>query len=508
MGLVDRFLNNTTMYRLVVYVIGGLLVAAFILGGLHVLPFSPWMLAFETAFITAVCVLANAAFAKAFDAPVNVESLYISALILTLIITPPASLHDTHFFEFAVWASLWAMASKFILAIGRKHLFNPAAFAVVLTALTLNQSASWWVGTLPMLPFVAIGGFLITRKILRADLVLSFLAVSLALTIAPYLTTPARWPAIVWRVVASTPLIFFATVMLTEPLTTPPTRRLRLGYGALTGVLYAPWVHIGAIFSTPELALVVSNIFSYLVSPKQKLLLQLTRIVPIGTDTYDFWFTSKARLHFQPGQYMEWTLPHERPDNRGNRRYFTIASSPTEREIGIGVKVSPQSSSSFKKRLLEMRRGDVIVASQLAGDFVMPKDRGEKLAFIAGGIGVTPFRSMVQSLVDRKQRRDIVVLYSNRFVEEVAYADVFAAATGVGVRTVHVLTDRSAAPRGWRGETGRVDEAMIARQIPDYAERRFFLSGPHAMVTAFEQVLQRMGVSRAQITIDFFPGFA
>ena len=78
--------------------------------------------------------------------------------------------------------------------------------------------------------------------------------------------------------------------MITEPLTTPPTRARRIAYGALVGVLFAPAIHLGPIYSTPELALVVGNIFSYAVSPKRKYALALTSKTKIADDTYDFAF--------------------------------------------------------------------------------------------------------------------------------------------------------------------------------------------------------------------------
>ena len=94
--------------------------------------------------------------------PTNVESTYISALILALIITPLQSYNDLWFLG---WAAVLAMASKYILGIKGKHLFNPVAFAVALTYFTINQSASWWVGNATMLPFVLVGGLLVVRKI-------------------------------------------------------------------------------------------------------------------------------------------------------------------------------------------------------------------------------------------------------------------------------------------------------------------------------------------------------
>lgn len=496
---VDGLLNGITMYRLVLYYLIGLVVAAFALAAFGVLPYSPAAVAFSAIFLTLVCLAANGLFAKAFDAPVNVESAYITALILALIVTPPRAAGDMAYFSIAVWASAWAMASKFILAIGKKHLFNPAAFAVALTALTLGLSATWWVATPALLPFVLVGGLLLVRKLIRFDLVLAFLGAALV----SVLVTGGS-AASLGKALALSPLFFFAFVMLTEPLTTPPTRPLRIAYGILVGILFAPNVHVGSVYSTPELALLVGNLFSYAVSPKRKLVLALEGKRKLAPDTYEFSFVPGAPLAFRPGQYMEWTLDHRRPDARGNRRYFTVASSPTEDRLRLGVKFYPD-ASTFKHALAAMDGTAPIVASQLAGDFTLPRDPGKKLAFIAGGIGITPFRSMARYLMDTGDRRDVVLFYSNQNADGIAYKDFFdEAARRETLRVVYTLT--GTLPADWKGEVGFIDAAMIAKHAPDFRDRTFYISGSHGMVTAFENILRSLGVRKRNIRTDFFPG--
>src|SRR5947207_492569 len=132
------------------------------------------------------------------------------------------------------------MASKYILAMGRKHIFNPVAFAVASTYLLANQSASWWVGSSPMLLWVLIGSVLVVRKLRHFDLVLSFLGMSLATSLVLSAFSGDNPFAALQNIVLYSPLIFFAAVILTEPLTTPPTRPLRVVYGALVGFLFSP----------------------------------------------------------------------------------------------------------------------------------------------------------------------------------------------------------------------------------------------------------------------------
>jgi ferredoxin-NADP reductase len=154
-----------------------------------------------------------------------------------------------------------------------------------------------------------------------------------------------------------------------------------------------------------------------------------------------------------------------------------------------------------------MKPGDVIYGAQLAGDFTLPKDRGTKLAFIAGGIGVTPFRSMVQDMIDRRERRSVVVLYGNDKVDEIAYAEVFdRAQRELGIKTVYAVADDRAL--GSNMHKGFIDAALIQREVPDFKERMFYISGPRAMVLRFRSVLRELGVAHSRIREDFFPGFA
>ncbi len=502
---IDRFLNRITMYRLVLYYLSLLWAAALVFTFFHILPFDPIGFTISGATLVGVALIANIIFARVFNAQTNVESAYITAFILALIITPVSLSHYIAGVSFLFWASVLAMASKYILAIKKKHIFNPAAFAVAVTALTMNQSASWWVGTAPLLPLVFLGGLLVVRKLQRFDLVCSYFAVGMAIIVGSSILQGVNGVTVFEKALLDSPILFFTFVMLPEPLTTPPTRKLRLLYGAFVGFLFAPAIHIGSLYATPELALIVGNLFSYCVSPKGKYMLQLKEKVQIAADTYGFSFTPDRAVSFKPGQYLEWTLGHKHPDARGNRRYFTIASAPTEQEVKIGIKFYP-ASSSFKKTMLAMIRGSRITASQLAGEFVLPRDSKKRLVFIAGGIGITPFRSMIKYLLDTNEKREIVLLYSNKTAADIAYQDIFdEAKRRLGIKTVYTLTE--SAPDSWSGRRGMITEEAITEEVSDYKERMYYISGPHAMVTAFEKTLKGLGIKNNQIKIDFFPGY-
>ena len=490
MKFIDDILNRITMYRLVLYYLGTLIALAVVLGTFGILPYAPIPLLFSTGVLVFSCLLANKIFAWAYDAVPGVDSSFITALILVLIVNPvkPTDLPGVALLGFI---GVWAIASKYIFAIGRKHIFNPAAFGVALSALVLGSGATWWVaGNLWLAPLLIVGGLLIVRKIQRFDLVIAFTVVALATVAFTALTDPLG--SVITTLLHSS-FFFLAFVMLTEPATMPPARWFRLGYGALTGFLFAPAIHLFSYYFTPETALLIANIFSYSVSPKGRRVLTLRARRKLAAGVYEFVFAPDRPLTFRAGQYLEWTLPGKRSDARGNRRYFTIASAPSERELRLSVKFY-QPMSSYKKELLALKQGDTISVAGLAGDFVLPKNPKRKLAFIAGGIGVTPFRSMIGEMLETHAKRDAVLLYSNNLPEDIAYKEVFdAAASELGMKTVYAT---------------RIDPAMIVREVPDYKERTFYISGPRGMVLAFSSALKGLGVHSSRVKIDYFPGFA
>ncbi len=510
LNFIDNFLNKTTMYRIVLYVLCVFFISALALSFFKVLPYTPVDLTISLLFILVVSYISHIVFSYVYNAPTNVESIYITALILFFIITPIEGGVYSQFLPLAFWASIWGVASKYIFAINKKHIFNPVAIAVVLVSLTINFSASWWVGTPSMLPIIILGGLLIIRKIRHIELFISFF-ISALLGIALLAFFKGSDSSNILNTLLITlknsAFFFFAFVMLTEPLTSPTTKWLRISFGILVGFLFTPALHIGGFYSTPELALVIGNIFAYIVSPKEKLFLKLKKRVHVGTDTVDFVFENNEKINFKPGQYMEWTLKHRSPDNRGNRRYFTIASSPTENEIHLGVKFYPE-PSSFKNKLLALQIGDEIVAGQRSGDFVLPKDINQELVFIAGGIGITPFRSMVKYLIDKNEKRNITLLYSNKKISDIAYKEIFDEAdTKLGIKTFYAITDKVDTPLVGM-YNGFIDGEVIKKEIPNFMNKMFYISGPHGMVNAFENTLKSIGVPSKNIKIDFFPGFA
>ncbi|MEK7515844.1 MAG: hypothetical protein AAB555_02895, partial [Patescibacteria group bacterium] len=288
-------------------------------------------------------------------------------------------------------------------------------------------------------------------------------------------------------------IFFFAFVMLTEPLTQPNTRALRIVYGILIGVLFIWSPSISSLNFSPELALIAGNLFAFFAEQNGRYTLSLIKRNQLASGVYEYIFHSDSKIIFKSGQYLEWTLGGVQYDNRGNRRFFTIASAPEDETIALATRFS-NNSSAFKKTLAELPIGGIVYASSLAGDFVMPKDMRKKLAFIAGGIGITPFASMARHCIKTGENRDVILLYSSKIENEVAYKDVFTNASRNGWRAVYRI--------------GIIGIEDIKREVPDYAERTFYISGPPSMVDAMKCSLINLGISRFNIKTDFFSGLA
>jgi glycine betaine catabolism B len=504
MNYIDNFLNNITMYRLVLYFLILVIVVGIFYTIFGFLPFSPLSLIVSTSVLVLFCWVFNKLFARIFKVQTNAESALISALILSCLIAPTLSWKG---FAFLLAASFLAMASKYIITLNKKHVFNPAAFAVVFTAFSIGQVASWWVGTLYMIPILWIGGLLIVRKLRRYELVIYFLITTTLTTFVSSALNRVDPMENITHLFIDSQMPFFAFVMLTEPVTSPPTKKLQAIYGGLVGILASFPVSFGNFYFSPELALLVGNIFSFLVSPKFRLLATLKQKNDLSPDILEFVFKTEKKLNYQPGQYMEWTLGLKNPDTRGNRRYFTLASSPTEDNLKLGVKIN-QNPSSFKKMMVDLKSSDKLLAGQLAGDFTLPKDKNKKLVFIAGGIGVTPFRSMVKYLLDIGEARDIILFYSNKLEQDIVYKEIFdLAEKKLGIKLIYILTDQSNLPKNWHGKTGYIDEEMIKKEVTDFRERIFYLSGPQTMVDSYKNILEKIGIPRRQIRTDYFPGY-
>lgn len=489
---IDRLLNSLTMYRLLVYGLVMLLVVAEIFGITGTLPLLPAHLIGTTAVLLVATYISNKLFSKSFKVFVNRESWLITALILACIvppvITPPRVLA-------VALIGVLASAVKYLLLHRKSHIVNPAAAAAVFVTLLKVLPITWWIGSPTMLPFVIIFGVLVLRKTRRFELFMTFAGAALVLgALVGILHSQSVIET--WRLaILSGPLVFMGTIMLTEPTTLPAGRQNLWLYGLLVGCLYSAQLRLGLLSTSPHMVLIVGNIAALAMTPKQGLRVQLKKITRLAPNIYDIAFEvpKGKQLQFKAGQYIEWTLPSENStDDRGNRRTFTIASAPTQKDLHLGIKTYVP-SSTYKAALIAMKPGDVMQVAHVGGSFTLPDDPAEKLLFVAGGIGITPFVSMVQYLTDINQKRDIILFYSVRNTADAVYLEVFKNARKLGIKLII--------------ETDFISASVLKKAVPDAASRKCYISGPDAMVHACQHTLSTLGVSHNRIHTDLFAGY-
>ena len=214
-----------------------------------------------------------------------------------------------------------------------------------------------------------------------------------------------------------------------------------------------------------------------------------------------FFFTPERHLRYTAGQFVELRLPHENVDDRGDSRWFTLSSSPTSKLLSITTEFTDLRGSSFKKALKRLEPGVALSMSDPLGDFVLPRLVQTPLIFVAGGIGVTPYCSMLQWIAATNDTRDIKMIYGVSSEEEIIFQDVFESAGQ------HVTTIVSQPSDSWGGERGRVTADFILGLEKPNDETMIYLSGPELMIQTLTQDLYNKGVHRRQLLSDHFPGY-
>jgi len=220
----------------------------------------------------------------------------------------------------------------------------------------------------------------------------------------------------------------------------------------------------------------------------------LARVEPVTETVTTFWFKPERPFRYLAGQYVEIFLPHDQPDGRGERRWFSLCSSPTEPLLGITVKLSSD-GSTFKRALQQLTPGATLSMSEPLGDFVLPKNTSIPLVFVVAGIGITPIRSMVQWLTDKQEQRDIRLIYITRTPEDLLFQPLLETYEGLRLHRMHTST--GVYPTA----------ADIIPHITPRDTALTYLSGPQPLIERLWDELQHHGIDRTQLVLDYFPGY-
>jgi ferredoxin-NADP reductase len=204
---------------------------------------------------------------------------------------------------------------------------------------------------------------------------------------------------------------------------------------------------------------------------------------------------------FRPGQYFWVELPNVGlDDEKGLRRHISVVTSPTERGVlGLATRLR---DTAFKQTLTELPVGAEVDVEEPKGQFALPEDSSRPYVFIAGGIGITVFRSMLRFIRDEGLPYRVTLIYSNRDRESTAFLEELQQLERElpNFRLVLTMTKDD----GWDGETRRVDAAFLADYVGDFT---YMAAGPPGMVEGVQQALADAGVAEENVIAQRFSGY-
>ena len=209
-------------------------------------------------------------------------------------------------------------------------------------------------------------------------------------------------------------------------------------------------------------------------------------------------------VDFRAGQYFWVELldpPYE--DEKGPRRHISVVTSPTERGVlGLCTRIR---DSAFKRSLAEIEVGAEVEVEEPKGDFKLPEDTEPHYVFIAGGIGITVFRSMLRYIADTGEPYDVTLVYSNRDRASTAFLDELTELESQ-IPGFELVVTMTGDPE-WTGESRRVDADFLRDKLGELADYTYLLAGPPPMVEGVVEQLNEAGVPEAQIEPDRFSGY-
>jgi ferredoxin-NADP reductase len=207
---------------------------------------------------------------------------------------------------------------------------------------------------------------------------------------------------------------------------------------------------------------------------------------------------------YRPGAYFWVELPDRGyDDEKGLRRHISLVTSPTETGVvGLATRLR---DTAFKRTLAELQVGDEVEVEEPKGSFLLPEDTSAEYVFVAGGIGITVFRSMLRYIADETLPYRVTLVFSNRDSASAAFLDELEELERriEGLKLVLTMTDED----GWEGESRRIDAAMLRDHVGELGNKRFFVAGPPAMTEAVVDELHQAGVPEDSVVAGKFSGY-
>ena len=227
----------------------------------------------------------------------------------------------------------------------------------------------------------------------------------------------------------------------------------------------------------------------------------------VAKGTVAFWFKKPPDFVFKAGQYIDLTLSGSRPGSSGGLTHtFSIASSPFDEEVVVTTRMR---NTAFKQDLSLLPIGAGVRIEGPMGSFTLHNNTARSAVFLAGGIGIAPFLSMVSYATGEKLRHSIVLFYANRCLEDAAFMDALwkLERANPRFRLVPTLTRMANDGGGWKGKTGHISPEMLSRQLGILRGPIYYIAGPPTMVAATRRTLSEVGVDEDDIRTEEFAGY-
>jgi len=227
----------------------------------------------------------------------------------------------------------------------------------------------------------------------------------------------------------------------------------------------------------------------------------------VASGTAAFRFARPAGFDFAAGQAVNLTLlePPE-TDAKGNSRTFSIASAPHEDSLQFATRLR---DTAFKRVLGALAAGAPVKLRGPMGTFTLPEDPARPVVMLAGGIGITPFMSMLRHAEHAKRPGSRTLLYSNRRPEDAPFIDELTAlaARDPRLKLVATMNEMEKSARPWSGERAMLDAAFLERHLERGATPIYYIAGPPGLVAAMGKLLRAAAVPEADIRTDEFFGY-
>lgn len=227
----------------------------------------------------------------------------------------------------------------------------------------------------------------------------------------------------------------------------------------------------------------------------------------VAEGTLAFSLEKPAGFEFKAGQSADLTLlnPPE-TDAEGNIRTFSIVSAPSEADLAFATRLR---DTAFKRVLRNMAPGTEIKLEGPMGSFNLHKNPAKPAVFLAGGIGITPFMSMIREAGRQKDPHQLYLFYSNRRPEDTAFLNELKALAqqNPNFHMIATMVEMDKSKTSWNGERGFIDAALLQRHLSALSGPIYYIAGPPAMVAAMRDMLSKAGVDEDDIRTEDFAGY-